>query len=97
VLGAKSNDAETIDKILRTILFWVTGSGKIFNKQESLQEARSHSTIYGHQEHTERTVRVWAIRLLLRGGMALCFWSSVTAAAESALISETQPQTFALL
>ena len=57
--AVKANDAATMDKILAEDFALVTGSGKVFNKAESLQEARSRSTIYEHQEDTERTVRVW--------------------------------------
>ena len=57
--AVKANDADTIDKILADDFILVTGSGKVFNKQDTLQEARSRSTTYEHQEDTERTVRVW--------------------------------------
>ena len=57
--AVKANDAEAMAKILADDFILVTGSGKVFNKQESLAEARSHSTIYEHQEDSERTVRVW--------------------------------------
>jgi ketosteroid isomerase-like protein len=57
--AVKANDPETMDKILADDFILVTGSGKVFNKQQSLNEARSRSTVYEHQEDTERTVRVW--------------------------------------
>jgi ketosteroid isomerase-like protein len=57
--AVKANDADTIDKILADDFVLVTGSGKTFNKQESLEEARSRSTTYEHQEDTDRIVRVW--------------------------------------
>jgi ketosteroid isomerase-like protein len=57
--AVKTNDADAMDKILADDFILVTGSGKIFNKQQSLDEARSRSTIYEHQEDTDRIVRVW--------------------------------------
>ena len=57
--AVKTNDAETMGKILADDFILVTGSGKVFTKQQSLDEARSRSTVYEHQEDTERTVRVW--------------------------------------
>lgn len=57
--AVKENDTDTMDKILADDFILVTGSGKVFNKQELLAEARSHSAKYEHQEDSERTVRVW--------------------------------------
>jgi ketosteroid isomerase-like protein len=57
--AVKRNDAQTIDRILADNFILVTGSGKVFNKQEILEEARRRTTTYEHQEDTERTVRVW--------------------------------------
>jgi ketosteroid isomerase-like protein len=57
--AVKANDADAIDKILADDFVLVTGSGKTFNKQESLEEARSRTTSYEHQEDTDRTVRLW--------------------------------------
>jgi len=57
--AVKRNDAATIDRILADDFILVTGSGKVFNKQQILEEARSRRTTYEHQEDTERTVRVW--------------------------------------
>lgn len=57
--AVKENDVATIDRILADDFILVVGSGKTFNKKETLEEARSRSTIYEHQEDTERTVRVW--------------------------------------
>ncbi|MGA8554189.1 MAG: nuclear transport factor 2 family protein [Candidatus Acidiferrales bacterium] len=53
------NDAATMDRILADDFILVTGSGKVFNKADSLEEARSGEYIYEHQEDTSRTVRVW--------------------------------------
>ncbi len=57
--AVKANDADTMDTILADDFVLVTGAGKTFNKQESLAQARSRSTLYEHQEDSERTVRVW--------------------------------------
>jgi len=37
----------------------VTGTGKTFNKSDLLEEARSKTIVYEHQEDSQRTVRVW--------------------------------------
>ena len=57
--AVKANDFATMDKILADDFVLVTGTGKAFNKSDLLQEARSKSTVYEHQEDTERKVRVW--------------------------------------
>jgi ketosteroid isomerase-like protein len=57
--AVKANDFDTMDKILADDFVLVTGSGKVFKKSDLLQEARSQSSTYEHQEDTERTVRVW--------------------------------------
>jgi ketosteroid isomerase-like protein len=57
--AVKANDDATIDKILSDDFILVTGSGKVFNKTDLLTEARSHTSIYEHQEDRERSVRVW--------------------------------------
>jgi ketosteroid isomerase-like protein len=53
------NDAATMDRILADDFILVTGSGKVFNKADSLEEARSGEYVYEHQEDTSQTVRVW--------------------------------------
>jgi ketosteroid isomerase-like protein len=57
--AVKANDDATIDKILDDDFILVTGSGSVFNKGDVLTEARSRSSVYEHQEDSERTVRVW--------------------------------------
>jgi ketosteroid isomerase-like protein len=57
--AVKQNDAATMDRILADDFILVTGSGKIFNKPDSLAEARSGEYVYEHQEDTSQTVRVW--------------------------------------
>jgi len=57
--AVKANDADSMDRILADNFVLVTGSGKAFNKQQSLDEARRRSSTYEHQEDTDKTVRVW--------------------------------------
>jgi len=57
--AVKANDYETMDKILADSFILVTGSGKVFNKSDLLEEARTNSTTYEHQDDTERKVRTW--------------------------------------
>jgi ketosteroid isomerase-like protein len=57
--AVKTNDADTMDKIMAEDFVLVTGSGKVFNKEQSLDEARRRSTIYEKQDDSERSVRVW--------------------------------------
>jgi ketosteroid isomerase-like protein len=57
--AVKANDASAMDEILSDDFILVTGAGKVFDKQQSLDEARNRAATYAHQEDTERTVRVW--------------------------------------
>ena len=57
--AVKKNDVATMDRILTDDFILVTASGKTYGKADLLREARGGSTIYEHQEDTERTVRVW--------------------------------------
>lgn len=57
--AVKKNDVATMDRILTDDFILVTASGKTYSKADLLREARGGSTIYEHQEDTERTVRVW--------------------------------------
>ena len=57
--AVERNDAATMDRILADDFVLVTGNGKIHNKAELLQEARSGHIKYERQADTEQTVRVW--------------------------------------
>ena len=57
--AVRTNDASAMDKILSDDFILVTGSGKVFDKQQLLDEARNREVTYEHQEDTERTVRIW--------------------------------------
>jgi ketosteroid isomerase-like protein len=57
--AVKANDAATMDRILADDFVLVTGSGKKYTKADLLQDARSGSSVYEHEEDTEQTVRVW--------------------------------------
>jgi ketosteroid isomerase-like protein len=57
--AVKANDAKTMDGILADDFMLVTGKGRHFTKADLLQEAKSATTRYEHQEDTEQTVHVW--------------------------------------
>jgi ketosteroid isomerase-like protein len=57
--AVKKNDASTMDRILADNFILVTGRGQTFTKSDLLKEARDGSTIYEHQEDSQRTVRVF--------------------------------------
>lgn len=57
--AVKRNDAATIDRIQADDFVLVTGRGKTYGKADQLQEARSKSAVYEHQEELEQKVRVW--------------------------------------
>jgi ketosteroid isomerase-like protein len=57
--AVKSNDAKTMDRILADDFLLVIGDGKQFTKADLLQEAKSGTTRYQHQEDAEQSVRVW--------------------------------------
>jgi ketosteroid isomerase-like protein len=57
--AVKNNDAATMDRILSDDFILVVGSGKSFSKSDLINDAKSRSTTYEHQEDTEQTVRVW--------------------------------------
>ena len=58
-LAVKNNDVATMDEILADDFVLVTGRGKVFTKGDLLNEARRQTTVYEHQEDSDRTVRVW--------------------------------------
>jgi ketosteroid isomerase-like protein len=53
------NDSATMDHILADDFVLVTGSGKVFNKTDLLNEAREGHRTYELQQDTAQTVRVW--------------------------------------
>jgi hypothetical protein len=48
-----------MNKILSDDFILVTGSGKVVEKQQLLDDARDREATYEHQEDPERNVRVW--------------------------------------
>lgn len=56
--AVKEGDVTTMARILADDFVLVTGRGKIFTKEDLLQEARGKLT-YERQEEIEQTVRVW--------------------------------------
>jgi ketosteroid isomerase-like protein len=57
--AVKANDVATVDRLLPADYILVTSSGKVFTKADLLEEARSATRHYEHQEDTDQTVRVW--------------------------------------
>jgi len=57
--AVKVNDAATMARILADDFVLVTGRGKIFTKEDLLEEARAGTTVYERQDELEQTVRVW--------------------------------------
>jgi ketosteroid isomerase-like protein len=57
--AVKKNDAATMARLLADDFILVTGSGRVYTKTDLLDEARSGSYVYEHQEDTLQTVRVW--------------------------------------
>jgi len=57
--AVKANDVAMMDRILADDFILVTGSGKTYSKQDLLNESRSRTFVYEHQEDTEKIVRTW--------------------------------------
>ena len=59
--AVKSNDAETIDRILHRDYWLVLGNGDVVSRDELLEEARQRSTRYEIQDEVpgSQQVRVW--------------------------------------
>jgi len=57
--AVEKNDATTMDRLLAEDFILITGSGKIYTKDDLLEDARGGHTRYEHQSDTEQTVRVW--------------------------------------
>ncbi|MGI0131462.1 MAG: nuclear transport factor 2 family protein [Thermoplasmata archaeon] len=57
--AVERNDAATMDRILADDFVLIVGSGKVYSKNDLLEEARSGRIVYEQQDDTERTVRVW--------------------------------------
>ncbi len=59
--AVKRNDAATMDKILADDFILVVGSGKVFNKKDLLESARSGEVVYEQQDElpNTQTVRQW--------------------------------------
>jgi ketosteroid isomerase-like protein len=58
-LAVKNNDVAGMDRILADDIVLITGRGRAFNKTDLLNEARSGTIVYEHQEDSEQRVRVW--------------------------------------
>jgi ketosteroid isomerase-like protein len=57
--AVEKNDAATMDRILADGFALVVGSGKVYSKEDLLEEARSGRYVYDRQDAAERTVRLW--------------------------------------
>jgi ketosteroid isomerase-like protein len=57
--AVKTNDADTMDRILAGDFVLVTGSGQRYSKADLLNEARKGTTTYEHQEDFNQMVSVW--------------------------------------
>ena len=57
--AVKKNDAATMAQILADDFVVVTGTGKIYNKADLLNMARTNQVHYEHQDESDQTVRVW--------------------------------------
>ena len=59
--AVKANDAATMDRILADDFVLVTGRGQSYTKADLLENARSKTTSYQHQEEEDNSqvVRVW--------------------------------------
>src|SRR5512138_1054809 len=57
--AVQAHDVEAMDRILADDFVLVTGNGRVYSRQDLLNEARSSDTIYERQEDSQQTVRVW--------------------------------------
>ena len=57
--AVETNDDVTMDRILADDFILVTGKGRVFTKNDLLEEARSGRLVYEYQDDSEQTVRVW--------------------------------------
>ncbi len=57
--AVEANDWAGMDSILADDFVLVTGRGKVFNKADLLNEARSKQVTYQYQKDSAQTVRVW--------------------------------------
>lgn len=57
--AVERNDAAGMDRILADDFVLVTGRGKVFTKEDLLEEARSGRVQYEFQRDSQQTVRVW--------------------------------------
>ncbi len=56
--AVEKNDVAGMDSILMNDFTLVVGSGKVFNKKDLLESARTKEVVWEHQGVTQRTVRV---------------------------------------
>ena len=54
-----AHDVVTMDRILADNFVLITGKGRIYTKEDLLNEATTANVIYEHQEDTNQIVRLW--------------------------------------
>jgi uncharacterized protein (TIGR02246 family) len=57
--AVKRNDAATMARIMADDFVLVTGSGRTYNKEDMLSDARGGATNYERNDEDVQTVRVW--------------------------------------
>ncbi|MGH9423899.1 MAG: nuclear transport factor 2 family protein [Thermoanaerobaculia bacterium] len=57
--AVERNDAATMDRILADDFVLIGGKGKVFSKEDLLDEARRGNVVYEYQRDTQQTVRLW--------------------------------------
>lgn len=59
--AVKTNDVQTMERILHKDMILVLGNGTVNTREELLQEARDKTIVYEHQEEDPgtKTVRMW--------------------------------------
>lgn len=57
--AVKNNDAATMSRILADDFVLVTGRGKTYTKADLINDAKSGTAFYEHNEDEQQTVRVW--------------------------------------
>lgn len=68
--AVKSNDADTMSRLLADHFMLVTGSGKTFSKADLLEEARRGRFHYDRQDDSNQTVRSWGDTAVLTAKLA---------------------------
>lgn len=57
--AVKANDWRGVDSLLPDDFVLVTGGGHTYGKQDFVNEARTETSVYEHQEEVSQRVRLW--------------------------------------